>query len=76
MKLIISQYKLIVQTFKHHNLQKFCPRDPYVPFWKEDFKDSWNIWKKKMGIFEKVTRKSHAPSSKIFFLNDSKAQCP
>ena len=35
--------------------------------------------KKKWALFEKVTRKSNAPSSKIFFfffLNDLRAECP
>ena len=46
----------------------FCPRDPHVPFWKWDFLESWNLYKKKNGSFlKKVTRKSNAPSSKNFF---------
>ena len=45
----------------------FCPRDPHVPFWKWDFLESWNLYKKKWAFFEKVTRKSNVPSPKIFF---------
>ena len=77
MKLIIPWYKLIVQAFKHHNLEKkICPRDPHVPFWKEDFKESWNLWKKKWTFFEKVTRKSNAPSPKNFFFKWRKGLMP
>ena len=32
--------------------------------------------KKKWDFFEKVTRKSNAPSSKIFLKNDLRAECP
>ena len=61
MKLILSQYKLIVQAFKHHNLEKILSKGPYVPFWKEDFKESWNLWKKKVGLFEKGHREVQCP---------------
>ena len=50
--------------------------DPHVPFWKEDFKESWNLWKKKMDLFDKVTRKSNGPSSKIFFFFFKTTQGP
>ena len=57
----------------------FCPRDPHVPFWKGDFFFLFlffffflffkkkKSWKKKLGLFEKVTWKFNGPSSKIFF---------
>ena len=61
MKLILSQYKLIVQAFKHHNLEKILSRGSSCTIWKEDFKESWNLWKKKNGPFLKKSLGSPMP---------------
>ena len=50
----------------------FCLRDPHVPFWKGDFFFFFFFFfnlerEKKLGLFEKVTRKLNGPNSKIFF---------
>ena len=68
MKLIPSQYKLIVQAFKHHNLEKvFFQGILMYHFEKKTLKNPEIFERKKMGLFEKVTRKSNAHSLRIFF---------
>ena len=69
MKLIISQYKLIVQAFKHHNLEKsFVQGILMYHFEKETLKNLEVFEREKNGsFFKNVTRKSNAPNSKIFF---------
>ena len=82
MKLIIPWYKLIVQAFKHHNLEKkFVQGILMYHFEKKTLKNLEIFERKKNGHFlKKVTRKSNAPSSKIFyfifFIFNLRAQCP
>ena len=54
MKLIISQYKLIVQAFKHHNLEKsFVQGILMYHFKKKTLKNPEILERKKVGLFEK-----------------------
>ena len=80
MKLILSQYKLIVQAFKHHNLEKKFVQGILMYHFEKKTLKNLEIFerKKKWPFFEKVTRKSNALSPKnfFFFLNDLRAQCP
>ena len=76
MKLILSQYKLIVQAFKHHNLEKKFVQGILMYHFEKKTLKNLEIFekKKKWTFFEKVTRKSNAPSpNKFFFLNDVRA---
>ena len=54
MKLILSQYKLIVQAFKHHNLEKkFVQGILMYHFEKKTLKNLEIFEKKKMALFWK-----------------------
>ena len=67
MKLILSQYKLIVQAFKHHNLEKsFVQGIHMYHFEKKTLKNLEIFERKKWAFLKKVTGKSNAPSPKIF----------
>ena len=78
MKLILSQYKLIVQAFKHHNLEKkFVQGILMYHFEKQTLKNLEIFERKKMGLFWKKSLGSPMPLvQRIFFLNDLRAQCP
>ena len=67
MTLIIPWHKLIAQAFKHKDLENILSKDPH--FEKETSSSSsfLNLERKKLGLFENVTRKFNGPSSKIFF---------
>ena len=71
MKLIFSQYKLIVQAFKHQDLENVLSKGSSCTILK--IRAFFFIFlileeKKKLGFFEKVTRKFNGPSSKFIFL--------
>ena len=71
MKLIIHWYKLIAQAFKHQDLEKKLSKgSSYTILKRRLFFFFFNLEileRKKLGLFEKVTRKFNAPISKIFF---------
>ena len=68
MKLIIPWYKLIAQAFKHQDLENVLSKGFSVPFWKGDFLESWNLYKKKNGTFLKKSLGSPMPLvQRIFF---------
>ena len=69
MKLIISQYKLIFQAFKHHNLEKKNFQGILMyHFEKKTLKNLEIFERKKMGIFGKKSLGSLMPLvQRIFF---------
>ena len=72
MKLIIHWYKLIAQAFKHQDLEKKIVQGILIYHFEKEtffffFFNLEILERKKLGLFEKVTRKFNAPISKIFF---------
>ena len=69
MKLILSQYKLIVQSFKHHDLEKVLSKGSSCTILKRRvLKESWHPWKKKIWAFLKKLVASPIPLVERLFL--------
>ena len=80
MKLIFSQYKLIVQAFKHQDLENVLSKGSsctilkirafFFIFLILEEKKNWVFLKKSLGSSMVLVQRF------FFFFNDSKAQCP
>ena len=74
MKLIIPWYKLIVQAFKHYNLEKNFVQGILMYHFEKKTLKNLEIFEKKNGHFLKKSLGRPMPLvQRIFFLNDIRA---